>query len=127
MFNTNLDILNFGIWKSDSVFQNVWIKNNSADTLSITTVETRTGFFGVKSQLPLKIGVADSVLLKLWFNPDTSKTGYVSDVITIASDTESQRIARQLKVIGQKADTDQPYAVLMNNITGDPLQTRLET
>lgn len=126
IFETNVDTLNFGTWQSDSVFQNIWVKNNSADTLPITTVETRTAFFGIETPLPVKIGIADSVMLKVWFNPESVNTGHFTDVFTIASDIDTQRIARQVKVEGWKVDSVKPFAVFNNEILFVHLLPQLE-
>ena len=112
VFETSLDSIDFGLWESDTLLQKVWVKNNISGELSINKVEKRTDFFNVKNELPLIISPNDSVELEIWFNPESSETGYINDVLTIASDTETQRIARQIKVTGQKEDNEAPLATV---------------
>ena len=84
VFETSLDSIDFGLWESDTLLQKVWVKNNISGELSINKVEKRTDFFNVKNELPLIISPNDSVELEIWFNPESSETGYINDVLTIA-------------------------------------------
>ncbi|MCF6334042.1 MAG: aryl-sulfate sulfotransferase [Draconibacterium sp.] len=113
IFETDLDSIDFGIWVADTLFQSVWVKNNSINNLDINNVETRTGFFNIKNELPILILPNDSAELKIWFNPESSETGYFNDVVTIASDSETQRIARQVKVTGHKEENIAPFATIL--------------
>jgi len=115
IFETNLDSINFGNWESDTLVQTVWVKNNTSSELIINTIETRTEFFNVKNKLPIAIGALDSTQVEVWFNPKKSETGYCKDVLTLASDTETERIARQIKVTGQKHENSSPVASILNN------------
>lgn len=126
VFETSSDTVDFGEWETDSVFQSIWIKNNSAENLDITTIETRTSFFGIRNQLPVNIASNDSVELEFWFYPESSETGYFTDVLTIASDTETQRIARQVKVTGWKTDDISPTAQITSSITEVPLSSQIQ-
>lgn len=113
VFETNLDAIDFGFWETDSLKQNIWLKNNSENELSITTVETHSNYFGISNTMPFLIASGDSVEINVWFNPNVSETGYITDLITIASDSETQRIARQLKVTGKKNDVVSPISELV--------------
>ncbi len=121
VFESNVDTVDFGNWVSDSLFQNLWFKNNSPDSLKLTTVESRSTYFGIYSELPVTIASGDSVNLNFWFNPEGSGTGYFEDVLTIASDSENQRIARQINVFGRKQDNSAPVASLETGTEEVPL------
>lgn len=126
VFETSPDTVDFGAWESDSLFKSVWVKNNSAKNIKITTVESRTNFFGIRNQLPVNIAPNDSVELGFWYNPGNSETGFFTDVLTIASDTETQRIARQVKVAGWKNDNIPPSAQITSLLTEVPLSSQIK-
>ncbi len=113
VFETNSSNLEFDIWEGDSLTQKVWIKNNTSDSLLITTLETRTSSFGIINKLPFKIASNDSVELVVWYHPVDVETGFIKDVLTVASDDTNQRVARQIKVSGRKQDNNSPTAKLV--------------
>jgi len=113
IFETDQHNIDFGHWETDTVIRSVWIKNNLENTLLITSVDSRTNYFGMKTTLPVTIAGNDSVEINLWFYPQSAETGYFTDVLTIASDSETERIARQVKVKGRKEDVISPQAQLL--------------
>lgn len=125
VFESDQKQIDFGMWENDSIFRDIWIKNNSPDRIELTTVESRSSFFGVKSSLPVSVASNDSVKLIFWFDPETSETGFCSDVLTIASDSENQRIARQVSVSGYKNDNKSPTAQLKTIGSELPLDAKL--
>lgn len=113
IFETDQHNIDFGHWETDTVTKSVWIKNNLENTLLITSVDSRTNYFGMKTALPVTISGNDSVEVSLWFYPQFAETGYFTDVLTIASDSETERIARQVQVTGRKEDLVSPQAQLL--------------
>ncbi|NQU52408.1 MAG: aryl-sulfate sulfotransferase [Bacteroidetes bacterium] len=126
VFETNLDSIDFGNWESDTLIQSVWLKNNTINNLDINKVETRTGYFNVHNELPIVILPNDSVELKIWFSPESSEIGYFNDVITISSDSETQRIARQIKVTGHKEENIAPSATILTESTDVILSSSIQ-
>jgi len=126
VFQTSLDSVDFGVWESDTLIQSVWVKNNTNVDLEINTVEKRTAFFYVQNELPIIVSPNDSVEMKIGFNPESSETGFFNDVLTIASDSETQRIARQIKVSGQKQDNISPSASILSESTEVPLNSFIQ-
>jgi hypothetical protein len=126
VFETNLSEVNFGTYQNDTLFQVVSIKNNSTDSLAITTLDKHTNYFGITNQLPFNITPGDSVNIKIWYKADSLETGIVYDLLTLASDTENQRIARQIKVTGKKADNTPPVAKLITPNLDFPLNGKIE-
>lgn len=126
VFQTNVDSVDFGTWESDTLVQSVWVKNNINIDLNINKVETRTSFFNIQNEMPIVILPNDSVEMKIWFNPDSSETGFFNDVLTIASDSETQRIARQIKVSGKKQENISPSASIITESTEVPLNSFIQ-
>ena len=118
--------MDFGLWETDSLIQNIWVINNSPDSLKITGVEKRTEFFGIKSDLPVTISSGDSVELGFWFNPQNAETGNFNDVLTICSDSENKRIARQVKVSGRQFDNIAPVAQLLSADSEFPTEAKIQ-
>jgi len=125
VFSSSSDSIDFGLWEKDTLVQNVWITNNSPDSIQITTVESRTDYFGTSLGLPAYIASGDSVELRFWFNPENSETGYFNDVLTLAYDSDEQRIARQVKVKGRKSDNISPVAQLVSGESNVPLTEKI--
>ena len=126
IFETDLTEINFGIFQNDTLFQNLWIKNNSPGILTITTLDKHTDYFGIDEQLPVNIASGDSLQTKIWYFAGSMQTGKVWDVLTLASDSENQRIARQIKVTGEKLDNITPQAQLKSQTTDFPLNEKIE-
>ncbi|WP_346862998.1 arylsulfotransferase family protein [uncultured Draconibacterium sp.] len=125
VFSSSSDSITFGTWESDTLTQSLWFKNNSPDSIQITTVESRTENFGINTMLPVLLVSGDSVKLDFWFDPGNSETGYFDDVLTIACDTEEQRIARQVKVNGRKSDNISPVAQLVSGQSNVALNEKI--
>lgn len=126
VFVTNKSEINFDIFNNDTIKQNIWLKNNYPDTITITTLNKHTPYFGLINSLPLKIATNDSVEITIWYNAEGLQTGFVSDVLTIASDTENQRIARQIEVTGKKWDDTKPVANLVSQVQELPVDGRIQ-
>ncbi len=127
VFKTNTDTLDFGMWSgSGTDEQIVDITNNTTDTLYINNFTNHTAYFSITSPLPLKINPLETAQLTVGFDPTTAQTGYLQDLITICSDTENQRIARQINLFGQIADNNSPFAEIIptsDNIARDTFVT----
>jgi hypothetical protein len=59
VFETSQDSVDFGFWENDTLVKSVWIKNNLENTLRITSVDSRTGYFGILTELPVSIAGND--------------------------------------------------------------------
>ena len=110
VFTTSEDSLEFDTWENDTLQLDLWVKNNVSEEIRISTIEKRTEFFGITNVLPVILSPGDSVKLSVWFYPENSETGYFDDVLTLAYDTDRQRIARQVNVFGSKIDNASPEA-----------------
>lgn len=126
VFEISSDSIDFGLWENDSLTHSVWLKNNKEDSLVVNTIETRSVFFQIKNTLPILIEGGDSVKIDVWFNPENSETGYFNDVITISSDSETDRIARQVIVTGFKNENIMPSATLISPINVVNVNSRIQ-
>jgi len=127
VFTTDNDTIDFGMWSGSGVDeQTVNITNNTEDTLYINNFVNHTSYFTVTSALPIKINPLSVGQLAIGFDPSAAQTGYLKDLVTICNDTDTQRIARQIVLFGQKEDNDSPFADIIpvsNNIARDSFVT----
>jgi hypothetical protein len=126
VFELDSDSVNFGVWENDTLFQPVWIKNNSGKSMDINTIESRTDYFNITGELPITIAAGDSIQLEIWFNPEYSETSYFDDVLTIASDTENKRIAQQVFLTGYKHESIVPTAQIISETSQVAINSKIQ-
>lgn len=126
VFETNVDTIEFSVWESDTLKAEFWITNNISNVIQITTVDKQTSSFGISEDLPIAINPGDSVKIHCWFYPGENESGYFTDVLTLAYDTDNERIACQVEVTGWKEDNIAPEAQLMTESTGFVPGTNLQ-
>jgi len=126
VFETSSTIIDFGNWESDTLIQKIWVKNNMPTDLIINQVETRTHYFNTGNELPFVVNALDSIEMSIWFCPEDSETGYLTDVLTIASDSDTERIARQVEVKGQKYESVSPKAILLSDAMYYPVDEKIQ-
>jgi hypothetical protein len=126
VFETSTDTIEFNEWEGDTLKTEFWITNNVSNEIQITTVDKHTPFFGISEDLPIAITPGDSVKVHGWFYPDENESGYYTDVLTLAYDTDNERIARQIKVTGWKEDNIAPEAQMVTESTGIVPGTKLK-
>jgi hypothetical protein len=127
VFETSVDDLDFGMWDGNSpVERRITLKNNADTTMHITGYSTRTGHFSMLTELPVALLPGVETEIALLFNPVLPATGYLHDVITISSDNNTQRIARQVNLTGRHTDRSEPVMTIMPdsiNVPTDALIT----
>ncbi len=126
VFETSTDSLAFETWENDTLVQDFWVKNNYSDSISITTIHKHSEYFGIAENLPQTIAPGDSIKLNCWFYPLSAETGFLTDLLTLAYDTENQRIARQLRVSGWTNDQLSPAASLLTGSLKVPLNSSIQ-
>lgn len=125
VFTVAAQRIDLGTLESDSIFSEITVRNLSGDSIVITGVGSRTAFFGPKTGFPVVVGGGDSTRLEIWFAPGDAETGYFEDVLTIASDSETERLACQVKVVARKDDPVPPVARLLSTDSGLPVDKKV--
>lgn len=106
-FELNKDTLDFGyIWHEDELTKNIEVYNNQAEDIELTSYYLHSDIFILENELPLTVPSAESISLQVTFSPST--LGNHTDVLTINSDINSdtlvQRIAQQIRLIGNATE-----------------------
>lgn len=108
-WNTNIftpvvDSINFGMWDY-TVFRYILVlKNNSDEIVNINRVTNFSEAFYIEQTLPFQIPANGTKNLIVCYYPEFIQTSIVTDVLTISSDSDTQRIARQVKLVGYRDD-----------------------
>lgn len=106
---TSADTINFGLWDGFTAEQYLLSLHNNSDSLiHISSYSTHSNSFYIEDSLPKEITAHSDTYLTVSFFPQNDSTGYLSDILTINSDTETQRIARQVYLYGRKEDNHPP-------------------
>ena len=109
VFETNNDSVNFGMW--DGYTESYYLLNvtNNLDyTISITSYSTNTEHFSIEESMPVEIPAGGNIDLTIVYYPENATTGFITDILTINYDTDNQRIAAQVYLIGKKQDNTSP-------------------
>jgi hypothetical protein len=118
VFETNTDTIHFGIRDGNNpITQTVEITNNSNSQISITSCTSHTQHFSINTTLPLEILAKETAEIVIEFSPVDMTYGYMKDIMNLNYDTETERIACQLVLIGQQSDDISPTATITP--TGD--------
>ncbi|NOY36601.1 MAG: T9SS type A sorting domain-containing protein [Chlorobi bacterium] len=121
VFYTGTDTVDFGMWNGmDTLRMNLPLHNNLTDTLMITGVSVLERSFFVLDSFPVKILPAGNKDIHLGFYPAVVDWGLVKDKLLICSDNDTQRIARQVVLIGRKEDTTPPQVSFTPDSAGVP-------
>ena len=127
VFETSLDSIEFGMYDGvDPVEVTIQLLNNTDSVMHITGFTGRTGHFYVATSLPLAMPPGVPTEIMLTFDPQNTTVGYLKDVLTLCSDNESQRIARQLFLEGNQQDNISPTLIMMpdsSNVPADAVVT----
>ncbi|MCD6091353.1 MAG: aryl-sulfate sulfotransferase [Bacteroidales bacterium] len=108
VFETDIDSIDFEQIEEQSAIQKtVFVTNNKAEDLVLTSFSSHSNLFGITDLFPITIGAGQSIDLHIQFNGQLADKGLYNDVITLSADTEEERIARQIWVFAEK----------MNNLT----------
>lgn len=122
VFETSVDTVDFGMWDGiNSIEQTIRLSNNLDTSIFITSDSSRSGYFQVSTQLPLEIPGNGEINITIRFDPANATLGYFSDVISLNSDSDEQRVARQIVVSGQKEDLVAPVASITPDTSNVPL------
>ncbi|NQU88339.1 MAG: T9SS type A sorting domain-containing protein, partial [Mariniphaga sp.] len=122
IFELSNDTMIFDTREESNFFESeITVYNNSDEEIGLTGFSSHTPFFKIDAEWPVAIAAHDSIILDILFEPQDLEIGYVSDLITIASDTENQRIAQQVVVFGIKDDDANPIVEFGPDSTNVPL------
>ena len=126
-FTPVVDIINFGMWDY-TVFRYILVlKNNSDNDITITNVTNFSEHFYIEESLPFQIPAHGTKNFNVCYYPEFLQTSVVTDVLTILSDSEDQRIAQQVKLIGYRDDFVAPTLTIYpsNGTENVPIDTAL--
>lgn len=122
VFGTTVDTIDFGMWDGGNFIEKVITINNNLDSAIYVTSDTSySGYFNVITPIPAEIPANGETELAIRFDPSNSTFGYIEDVITLISDNETQRIARQITVKGRKEDFIAPTVSISPDSSNVPL------
>ncbi len=122
VFETSLDTIDFGMWDGGNLIEKILTVNNNLDsTIYITSDTSYSGCFNVITPIPIEIPANGETELTIRFDPSNSTFGYIEDVITLISDSETQRVARQITVKGVKEDFIAPTVLITPDSSNVPL------
>lgn len=122
VFETSVDSIDFGMWDGTNyIEQTIALRNNLDTSIFITSDSSRSGYFKVSTQLPIEIPGNGETNITIRFDPSNATLGYLTDVISLNSDSDEQRVARQIVVSGQKEDLVAPVASITPDTSNVPL------
>lgn len=124
VFETSVDELDFGVWNgTGQVERKITLRNNADTTMHITSYSTRSSYFSLATPLPLPLLPGVDTEITIMFNPEGAGTGFITDVITLNSDNDTQRIARQVSMTGRQADNSPPQLTVAPDGSDVPINT----
>jgi len=126
-FRPVVDSINFGEWDYTLYTYILIIKNNSNNTITITDVLNFTEHFYIEESLPFQIPANGTKNLFVYYYPEFLETSIVTDLLTLISDSDSQRIAQQVKLVGTRDDFVAPSLTIYpsNGTENVPIDTTL--
>ena len=111
LFEPVVDTINFPMYEYVPFPYLLVIKNNLDVIVSITDVSNRSVACYTEQTFPFNIPANSSRNILIIFSPETISIGIIKDVFTFNVDTENQRIARQVQIIGYRDDFITPELV----------------
>lgn len=103
VFETDQDTVDFGEVETHITVQSsITVTNNKADELILTSFSANSNLFEITDEFPLTIASGESLEISIQFNSQNANKGLYEDVLTLSSDTEDERIARQVWVFAEK-------------------------
>lgn len=122
VFVTNTQEIDYGMWDgyTESPF-NLILHNNTDSVITITDYSTRTPHFKIEETLPLELPANGDLPLTVIYYPETAQQGFVKDVLTINSTTDTLHIAQQVSLFGSLEDNDAPEVIMTPNSSQVPL------
>lgn len=126
LFSPSVDSVDFGLWPGGSAMEDVVsLTNHTGSPIMITGYSTHSDDFYLLNSLPLEVPAFGNVDLTIAFNPVDAVYSYINDVITLNSDTKTQRISCQVFLHGSRDDFDVPNAWIQPDSMNVPLQARI--
>ncbi len=122
LFEPNTYQINFGEWDGYTTSEYLLnLKNNEDHIVTLTGYSTRTDAFAIDESFPVDIPAHGDVELAVTFFPSTIEHGYITDVLTIDSDINSdtliRRVSQQIQLKGTQIDLTAPVAILLEDGT----------
>lgn len=127
VFATSADTINFGLWDGNvPVEQSTIIYNNSDSSIFITSYTTQSNNFYLLNLLPVEVPAKGNVEINIGFNPENAGHGFLKDILTLNSDSHTQRIARQVFLFGQMQDFEPPSVTILPDSINVPLDATIQ-
>lgn len=104
LFEPVVDSINFGMWDYTIYRYILILKNNSDKEITITSIENSSDAYYTDQEVPFAIPAGGNYGLMISYFPETIPIGVVKDDLIIAVDSDSQRIAQKVKMIGYRDD-----------------------
>lgn len=125
-FSPVKDTLEFPIWEeSANNIEEINIENTTDSSILITGYSNHTNFFSVETSFPIELGAKSTTSINILFNPKNAITGFLTDILTLYSDSESQRLACQVSLIGKKEDYASPTVAIFPNSFGADVNSEI--
>lgn len=104
LFAPVVDSINFGMWDYTIFKYLLVLKNNSDENILLTSATNFSQAFYVEQSLPIQIAAHGTKYMTVCYFPETIQTSVVNDLLTISCDNDTQRISRQIKLVGYRDD-----------------------
>lgn len=108
LFKPVVDSINFGMWNYTVYRYLLILENNSGEVVEITSASNHSEAFYLETDFPVEIYPHSSNDIMISYFPEMITTSFIQDVLTINADTEGQRIAQQVKLVGYRDDFIDP-------------------
>lgn len=116
LFELSTYSVNLGEYEYVPIYYLLTVKNNAEYDLTLTGYSTHTDAFSIMEDFPITITANGETNVTIVYEPDNLTTGYITDVMTINSDINSdtlvQRVAQQVKLKGTQEDFTAPTGTI---------------
>lgn len=106
IFETDKDSIDFAKIENHEIISSpIMVKNNKSTDLVLSGFSSHSDLFEISTAFPITIAPGASLEISIQFNGNVADKGVYEDVITLASDSDNERIARQIWVFAEKLTT----------------------
>ena len=121
LFELSTYSIDFGEYEYVPRYYLLTVTNHADHNLILTGYSTHTSAFKIQESFPITIPAGGETDLTVAYEPIGIQTGYITDVMTINSDINSdtlvQRIAQQVKLMGTQEDFNSPIGSISPSLT----------
>ncbi|NOY36600.1 MAG: T9SS type A sorting domain-containing protein [Chlorobi bacterium] len=122
VFEPITDNVNFGMWDGYTESNYLLTVHNNTDSIfTLTGYATHTDNFYIRDTFPVEIPAHGDKDITVTFFPENAKTGFITDILTLQADYPHIYIASQVKLTGNKEDTQTPVVTIQPDTVNVPL------